>query len=346
MSTSPSKPAAASPANQPSPLPFFQAANAFHLTEAVKSALELDMFTAIAEGSNTAAALAQRCQVAERGARILCDYLTINGFLTKQNNQYGLTLDSATFLNRKSPAYMGDAVQFLASPHQKRGFELLTEAVRRGGTAIDDQGSTAPEHPMWVSFARAMAPLMAMPAEGIARVLQADTAPAWKVLDIAAGHGVFGITLARHNKNARIVALDWQNVLQVALENAQKAGISDRYSTIAGSAFDVDLGKDYDVVLLTNFLHHFDPGTCEKLLRKIHGALKAGGRVVTVEFVPNDDRVTPPESAGFSLIMLAGTPKGDAYTRRELEQMFKNAGFSSTELHATPGAPFSILVTV
>src|SRR5437667_349702 len=80
----------------------------------------------------------------------------------------------------------------------------------------------------------------------------------WKVLDIAAGHGLFGIAVARQNPNSQIVALDWSNVLAVAQENARAAGLGDRYHTLPGSAFEVDYGGDYDLVLLTNFLHHFD----------------------------------------------------------------------------------------
>ena len=131
----------------------------------------------------------------------------------------------------------------------------------------------------------------------------------------------------RNNPQAEIVALDWPAVLEVAKENAAKAGVTDRYSTIEGNAFDVDFGTGYDVVLLTNFLHHFDPATCETLLRKVHASLADGGRAVTLEFVPNDDRVTPPESAAFSMIMLTSTPSGDAYTFAELERCLRMRGF-------------------
>jgi 2-polyprenyl-3-methyl-5-hydroxy-6-metoxy-1,4-benzoquinol methylase len=130
------------------------------------------------------------------------------------------------------------------------------------------------------------------------------------------------------------VALDWGNVLEVAKENAKAAGLSGRYRTLAGNAFDVDFGEGYDLVLLTNLLHHFDMAGCEMLLRKVCAALKPGGRTAILEFVPNDDRVTPPTSAGFALIMLATTPAGDAYTFREYQQMLRNAGFSSSEVHA------------
>src|SRR5690606_3390801 len=128
-----------------------------------------------------------------------------------------------------------------------------------------------------------------------------------------ASHGMYGLAFAEHNPAAQIVALDWAPVLQVARENAQAAGVAERFSTIAGNAFEVDLGSDYDVVLIPNFLHHFNADDCTKFLRRVHAALRPGGRVAIVEFVPNDDRVTPPEVATFSLIMLASTPAGDAY---------------------------------
>ncbi len=107
----------------------------------------------------------------------------------------------------------------------------------------------------------------------------------------------------------------------------------------------MDYGEGYDVVLLTNFLHHFDPPTNEKLLRKVHAALADGGRAVTLEFVPNDDRVSPLGVAGFSLVMLAGTPSGDAYTFAEFDRMFKNAGFSKSEIHELPQVVQQLIVS-
>ncbi|HEX8853457.1 MAG TPA: class I SAM-dependent methyltransferase, partial [Pyrinomonadaceae bacterium] len=231
------------------------------------------------------------------------------------------------------------------SPMITGGFEHLTDAVRQGGTALPEGGTVAPEHPVWVKFARAMSPLMALPAQMIARLVDEDDAGTLKVLDIAAGHGLFGIAVAQQNRNAEVVALDWPNVLEVAKENARGAGVGERYATIEGSAFDVDYGSGYDLILLTNFLHHFDPQTCETLLRKVHAALSERGRVATLEFVPNEDRVSPPIPASFSMMMLGGTPRGDAYTFSELERMFKNAGFSQSELHQLPGMPQHLIIS-
>jgi ubiquinone/menaquinone biosynthesis C-methylase UbiE len=325
-----------SAAQQPSPQVFFQTINAHQRTEALKAAIELEVFTAIGEGNTTAPEIAKRCQTSEKGMRVLCDYLTIMEMLTKQDSHYALTLDSSVFLDKRSPAYLGGATEFLCSPMLTDGFKHLAEAVRRGGTAMENDGTLGPDHPVWVNFARGMAPMMSLPAQLMAKLVDPNADRKLKILDIAAGHGLFGITFATNNQQAEVTALDWKAVLEVAKENAQKAGVGDRYKTIEGSAFDVDFGSGYDLVLLTNFLHHFDQPTCETLLRKVRAALADGGRAVTLEFVPNDDRVTPPDSAGFSLVMLAGTPSGDAYTFAELERMFANAGFSHSTMQQLP----------
>ena len=321
---------------QPNPALLFQTINAYQRTEALKAAIELEVFTAIGEGKTTPQTIAERSGAAERGIRILCDFLCIMGFLNKAGQEYSLTPDSAMFLDKKSPAYMGGATEFMLSPMLTAGFKDFTSAVRKGGVTASAEGTIAPDHPVWVDFARAMAPMMALPAELMAQLVDPEAKQKLKILDIAAGHGLYGLAFAKKNPHAEVVALDWTNVLEVAKENARKAGVADRYSTIAGSAFDVDYGEGYDLVLLTNFLHHFDPPTCETLLRKVHAALADGGRAVTLEFVPNEDRITPPEAASFSVMMLGSTPAGDAYTFSELDRMMKAAGFSSSEIHPLP----------
>jgi 2-polyprenyl-3-methyl-5-hydroxy-6-metoxy-1,4-benzoquinol methylase len=224
---------------------------------------------------------------------------------------------------------MGTTIRFLMDDHQTRRFGRLSEIIRSG--LSPDESDIVADNPQWVNFARNMAPLMQKAAEDIAQYLRADESGPWKVLDIAAGHGIFGVTLARHNPHAKIVAVDWPAVLEVARENAIEAGVEDRYSTIPGSAFEVDFGTGYDVILLTNFLHHFDIDTNVNLLRKVFGALKPGGRTVALDFVPDESRVSPPVPAKFAMIMLAATPAGDAYPFTSFDRMFREAGFESVE---------------
>ena len=164
------------------------------------------------------------------------------------------------------------------------------------------------------------------------------------MLDIAAGHGLFGILLAQRNPKAHITALDWPNVLAVANANAQKFGVADRHSLLPGSAFETEFGGPYDLVLVTNFFHHFDQPTCEKLLRKIRAALAPGGRCAALDFVPNDDRVSPPIPAAFAMTMLGTTPTGDAYTFAEYQAMFQKAGYASCEQHPLQKGPETVII--
>jgi 2-polyprenyl-3-methyl-5-hydroxy-6-metoxy-1,4-benzoquinol methylase len=330
---------------QPSPELIFNYFNAFQQSAALKGAIELELFTAIGEGNSNVKTIADRCKTSERGTRILLDYLTVMGLLTKSGSAYGLTADTAMFLDKRSPAYLGSAARFLLAPELAKGFDDIASAVRKGGTTVSGEGTIAAENPLWVDFARGMAPLMMPAAQAIAEITGAAKGPQWKVLDIAAGHGMFGITLASKNPNAEIVALDWPQVLEVAAENSRKFRVENRWKKLPGDALTVDYGQGYDVVLLTNFLHHFDKSTCESILKKTHAALKPGGRAVALEFVPNDDRVSPPIPAMFALIMLAGTPSGDAYTFRELEAMFRNSGFTKSELHELQGLPQKVIVS-
>jgi ubiquinone/menaquinone biosynthesis C-methylase UbiE len=322
----------------------FETLNAYHKTAALKAAIELDVFSAIADGTTTHVSIAKRCQASERGIRILCDYLTINGFLHKNGQEYSLADDSAVFLNRRSPAYMGAAANFLALPEMINLYQDLTAIVRAGTSLKGEQSTAEPDSSKWVEFARSMSNLQRMTAVAVAETLCASAGEKWKVLDIAAGHGMYGVMIAKQNPNAEIFALDWPEVLKVAHENAKAAGVAARHHHLPGSAFEVDFGKDYDVVLLTGFLHHFDPQTIETILRKVHAALKPGGCAVTVEFVPNEDRVSPPAPAAFSMIMLGTTRAGDAYPYSEYDKMFRNAGFTLNELRRSPG-PQSFIIS-
>jgi 2-polyprenyl-3-methyl-5-hydroxy-6-metoxy-1,4-benzoquinol methylase len=316
----------------------------YQRTAALKAAIELDVFSHIAAGACDLEELAKRCQAAPRGLRALLNHLAVDGFLTRDGNRYGLTPTAAAFLDRSSPGFLGAAATFIASPMITESFTRLADSVRRGSTAIAEEGTLAPEHPVWVDFARAMGPVAGFTAVLLGQLLEVAQAPGGKVLDIAAGHGMFGITLARLNPSLEVTALDWKNVLTVAEENARAAGVSERFRKLEGSAFDVPFGRDYELVLLPNFLHHFDPPTCEKVLAKSAAALAPDGRVVIVDFVADEDRQGPPEAVRFSLVMLATTPAGDVYTFSEYERMAHNAGLTRVIMHDLAPSPARVVI--
>ena len=326
-----------------SPELVFHTITAFMQSAVLRAAIDLGVFTVIAEGSKTIPEIAARCQASERGIRIMCDFLTVIGFLSKENGRYENSPTSAAFLDRRLPAYIGSIARFMHDPTIMGPWQDLTNIIRSGKTSLPGQGSVDPDHPVWVEFAHSMAPMMAAVAAPLGRIVLADGAGPMRVLDIAAGHGLFGIEVAKQNPEAHIVALDWPAVLEVARGNAVKAVVEDRYETLPGDAFHTDFQGPYDVVLVTNFFHHFNRETCVSLLKKIRAVLKPGGRTATLEFVPNEDRVSPGMPATFAMTMLATTAEGDAYTYAEYDSMHREAGFERTVLHDMPPSPHRII---
>ena len=336
---------AGSQAAPPNPRIVFDMVQAHQRTAALKAAIDLDIFRAVGKGPGDVASIARHCSASERGIRILCDFLVINGVLAKENGHYKHTPSSAAFLDPASPACMASVAHFLSeSKRSCRPTCTWPRLFEMAARIFPAQGTVEPENPLWVEFAEKMAPMMGPMAAPLgALVLKGHNGP-MRVLDIAAGHGLFGIEIAKQNPQARVTGLDWAPVLRVALKNAEKAGVKDRYDMLPGSAFDVDFGGPYDVVLLTNFLHHFDKATNVGLLKKVRAALKPGGRAATLEFVPNPDRVSPAMPAAFAMTMLTTTADGDAYTFAELEAMYAEAGFKGISEHPIPMSPHTVVM--
>jgi 2-polyprenyl-3-methyl-5-hydroxy-6-metoxy-1,4-benzoquinol methylase len=326
--------------SEPNPTLVWDTITAFQQSAALKAGVELGVFDALGDGPATATNLAAKAGVAERGMRILCDYLTIRGLISKEGNRYSHTPTSAVFLDSRSSASMAPTLPFIMNEKIHRSARLLTETIQRNHTALEET-LAGDEVKEWVTFAQTMQPMMAAAAEFIAGVVVRDGVPS-KVLDVAASHGLFGIAVARQAPQCEIVALDFPSVLEVTAANARAAGVT--ITPLAGSAFTTDLGGGYDAVLVTNLFHHFSPEDNISLMKRFRAALRPGGRMLTLEMVPNEDRISPPEAASFSLMMLANTPAGDAFTMAEYSRMLDAAGFGAREMMDVPMSPERLIV--
>jgi 2-polyprenyl-3-methyl-5-hydroxy-6-metoxy-1,4-benzoquinol methylase len=326
--------------SEPNPAFIFEMMTAHQRSAAMKAGIELGVFDALGAGPATAAELAKRAQVAERGMRILCDCLTIYGVIAREEGRYQHTPTSAVFLDAKSPASMASMWPFLMNDKILLASRLLTDTIRLGRTALPET-LAGDEVKEWVTFAQTMQPMMAGAAEYIADVVLREGAPA-KVLDVAASHGLFGFAIGRRVPACEIVALDFPSVLEVTKEHARAAGVT--ITPLPGSAFTAELGTGYDAVLVTNLFHHFSPDDCIALMRRFHAALRPGGRMVVLEFVPNEDRLTPPVVAAFAMMMLVNTPAGDSHPMSEYDRMLDAAGFGARELTDVPQSAHRLIV--
>jgi ubiquinone/menaquinone biosynthesis C-methylase UbiE len=321
---------------QLTPLPILETLVAYQRSAALASAIELDLFTHVGDGA-TLVQLAARSGASERGTRSLCDYLVVEALLTKSDGGYGLTPIARQFLDRRGPSYVGSIAEFLHSETLRAAFGALTASVRRGSTAVGERGTMDPEHPVWRAFARGMAPMIAPQAEELARRLAERGVAPGSILDVAAGHGLYAIACAKRWPRARATLADWGSVLEVALENARAAGVLERVETLTGDATEIDLRGPYDLVLVPNFLHHFDFAFCERFLRRVHAATSPGGTLAVVEFLVAPDRVSPPPPARFSLVMIATTPGGDSFTEAERRGLLQRSGFRDVAIDELVG---------
>jgi C-methyltransferase len=163
------------------------------------------------------------------------------------------------------------------------------------------------------------------------------------VLDIAAGSGIYGFTLAKH-PNVELTCLDWHNVLEKTREWAGRLGAdAKRVKYLPGSLFDVDYGGPYDLILLSHVYHHFDTQTCAALTKKVAGALAPGGRIAVQDMV-YDPTLQDPGPAMFSVIMLMWTHKGESFTLPDYAKWFADAGLATPQVHPSQGMPASWLV--
>lgn len=227
---------------EPSPALVFETLTAHQRTAALTTAIELDLFRAIGDGAHDVPAIARRCAASERGIRILCDFLVVIGLLGKEGERYVHTPTSAVFLDPRSPASIASTARFLGNPAPHEPFARLPEIVRSGHTTLEGDGAVEPDSPVWVEFAHSMAPMMAPTAAPLGAIALDGFEGPVEVLDIAAGHGLFGIEVAKRNPSARATAVDWAPVLEVASANARRAGVADRYRALPGSAFEVGFG--------------------------------------------------------------------------------------------------------
>lgn len=330
----------------PSPARLTDYAFAFQRTAALRAAVELDLFTAISGGYDTVPQLAEHSGAEKRGVRALCDFLVALELLTKDGDRYSAAPDAGFFLRRGSPAFIGDALDFVVSETQlKATLSDPATPVRRGGTNLAETDQlVAPDHPDWTTYAKAMAPMMARSAAFLADLVTASDGDVNRILDVAAGPGQSGIALANRLPDARVTALDWPGVLDVARRNAEAAGVADRWQALSGSALEVPLGGPYDVALVVRFLHLLSQYDCEGFLRRLHVALAPEGRMVALHATLNEDRVSPPFAAMMNFNILATTPSGQLYSTVELEELLYHAGFARLEWHALPDSDERVVI--
>jgi 2-polyprenyl-3-methyl-5-hydroxy-6-metoxy-1,4-benzoquinol methylase len=298
------------------------------------------IFDALDAGPKTAEQVATTRGVSPRGARILLNGLAGLEFIRKNGDQYSLSPESAKFLVSTKPTFMGGILRHTSTiiPNWLQ----LADVVKSGKPAksVNQEGTGAE---FFRDFVEDMFPMGIAASKQLADSL--DLKGPVKVLDIAAGSGVWSIPIAQKYPDARVTVVDWEGVIPACKKVTQRMGVGDRYDYKPGDLLAVDFGKGYNVATLGHILHSEGEERSKRLIKKVFDALAPGGTIAIAEMIPNDDRTGPPHALIFAVNMLVHTDAGDTFTFTEMSRWLKAAGFTNPRTLDTPSPSPLILAT-
>ena len=304
--------------------------------------IQCGIFDALADGPKTKEEVAKACSVVPRSVGAILNALVGLEWLTKDGEKYSLTGESAALLVRSSPGYHGGMLRHIVG-RLLPAWQNLDTTMRTGKPAmplnIEGEGGGC-----FRDFVAALYSANFPAAQTLAESLRAVKAQSpCKVLDIAAGSGVWGIALALASPNVHVTAVDWEQVIPVTRQTAAKTGVENRFSFVGGDVHDAPFGSGYDLAVLGHILHTQGDVRARALVKKTYEALSPGGTVVVAEVVVNDDRTGPVAPLIFAVNMVVTTDEGDTFSQREITDWIEESGFRDVRTLDVPGSSPLIL---
>jgi SAM-dependent methyltransferase len=314
-----------------SPRPLMRILGDFANSQILDAAIEYDFFTLIGKGVHTADEIACEAGTDPRATRIVLDSLLALALIEKREGRYYLVPVSETFLVRGKPSYVGDFRHVALSLWD--GMAHLKESLKTGKPF--SRMDTGDELQVWEKLVLGIIVIAEPAAKALCDLLKIGTErKAIKVLDIAGGSSIFGMTILSRDPSAQVTQLDWPNVNAVARKLNKERGVENRIRFVDGEHHSATFEtRHYDLVLASNFCRFESPERNQALFAKAYSALKPGGYFVVNDFVPNEERTEPTFALRFSVYTLTHTPEGECWTLSQYTEWMKAAGFGPIETH-------------
>jgi SAM-dependent methyltransferase len=314
-----------------SPRPLMRILGDFANSQILDAALEYDFFTLIHQGFQTADEIARKAGTNPRATRIVLDSLIASALIEKKDGRYALLPMSEAFLVKGKPAYIGDFRHVALALWD--GMAHLKESLKTGKplSPLD----TGNEVQVWEKLVIGIIPIAEPIAKALCDILRIGvTRKGFRVLDIAGGSSIFGMTILARDPSAEVTQLDWPNVNAVAKKLNRERGLEGKIRFIDGEHRLATIESNYyDLVLVSNFCHFDSPKGNQELFHKAYRALRPGGSFVVSDFLPNEERTGPTFALRFSVYMLTHTAEGECWTLSQYSDWLNGAGFNSIETH-------------
>ena len=321
----------AAAAHEISPRPLMRILGDFANSQILDASIEYDFFTLIHQGPQSAEEIARQAGTDPRATRIVLDSLPALGLLEKRNGKYFLTRMAEVFLVKGKPSYVGDFRHVALALWD--GMAHLKESLKTGKpfSRLD----TGTELQVWEKLVLGIIVIAEPAAKALCDLLKIGSEHnSIKVLDIAGGSSIFGMTILSRDPTAQVTQLDWPNVNAVAKKANRERGLDGKIRFIDGEHHTAAIeAKFYDLVLASNFCRFESPEGNQHLFTRAYGALKPGGIFVVNDFVPNEERTEPTFALRFSVYTLTHTPEGECWALSQYSDWLKKAGFNTIETH-------------
>jgi len=301
------------------------------------TALELDIFTAVGDGANSAQ-VGAKINANARATGMLLNALVALGLLSKSGDDYKNTHEAARFFVQGSKDNHRNGLLHTANIWHR--WSTLTDAVR-SGTCVQSEQEEKPE---WKrNFIAGMQRNAKDRAPLMVKALGASNSKVRRVLDLGGGSGAYSIAFAKASPEVRCEILDIPEVVPLTAEYVRQAGVSEQVTLRTGDMLKDDFGSGFDIVMLNAICHMFSEEQNRDIIRRAYRALAPNGRLVVQDFILNPDKTGPQQAALFSLNMLVNTDGGASYSEGEYTQWMKAAGFAEVCRVNLPG-PSSLVV--
>lgn len=311
----------------------------------LEAAIRHRVFDVLDAGPKTVQEVRKDTGASERGLSAIMNALVGLNFLAKDSQgRYSLTPESSAFLVSTKPGFQGGLIRH-CSEHLIPKWLSLNEIVATGRPvqAVNQQSGGSE---FFEKFVVDIFPMSYPSAQNLARHLNLSAATqSVRVLDLAAGSGVWGIALAQSSEKVHVTAVDWAKVLPITRKTVARFGLTERFSFVEGDLLQADFGSNQTVATLGHILHSEGIERSRQLLAKTFRALASGGTIAIAEFLVNTDRTGPVNGLFFAVNMLVNTDTGDTFSFEEISRWLAEAGFVNAHTIETPGPSPLILAT-
>jgi len=311
----------------------------------LEAAIRHRIFDLLDAGPKTVLEIKKETGASERGLTAVMNALVGLDFLAKDKQGYfSLTPESSAFLVSTKPGFMGGMIRHGSEQLIPKWLQLNKIVMTGEPDAAVNKEALGGD--FFQHFVNDIFPLSYPAAQVLSRHYNSNGAvPAARVLDLAAGSGVWGIAMAQASEKVSVTAVDWPEVIPVTRKTVARFGLADRFSFVEGDLLQVDFGSGHNLATLGHILHSEGSERSQALLKKTFQALAPGGTISIAEFLVNADRTGPVNALFFAVNMLVNTESGDTYSFEEISSWLEAAGFTDARKLDAPGPSPLILAT-